>query len=172
MKLAPALRLLLFAFALLGASAPKAPFKEPDGFAGLKWGSSPEQAEKLFEVLPDSRKQNGPESELKARIKAGDVTLESTLRFVDGKFVALSLLIAEKDKSVIESAFEERYGAPTGRLGPVKVWTGTRVHIKLDASLVEMDHGQYITAAIEHADYRAYHERLRREAAGRVAKDL
>jgi len=170
-------RWLLCAFVLLGAAVPKkdtpppASFKEPDGFAGLRWGASISEAEKLFQVRGD-KKDLGREIEIKAWITVGEMILDSTLTFIDGGFVSIVFSADENYKDTLVAAFQLKYGPPTMRLPSSNFWHGRRVTIILNTVAVSIGGNRSIWGSLGHDTFAKFREQQQRESAGEAAKGL
>ncbi len=147
---------LALALSLTPNAAPA--FYEPDGFRGLKWGTSATEAEQILKGLFAKRVLVGDEPVCdrapagaavadgpvcRAQADIGTVRVKLYFEFYQDRFVAVTLLSTPTRYADLRRSFVERYGPPTRaetkrRFGPFSehsseevLWDGPMVHIKL-----------------------------------------
>ena len=101
---------------------------EPVDFRGMKWGISPEEADRLILEQWDKRRQAGElilstdrnvrhlddrSKQLGYRDKIGTVFARIELQFLDDKFLGVILSFEPEHFNQIDSAFKARYGKPS-----------------------------------------------------------
>jgi hypothetical protein len=186
-------------------------FEEPDNFRGIKWGSSPREARAIIhdqwrarglliayatwsEYLKFGIKPIEPENglygpkrdqgtgEFLFSDKIGDATADIHLWFVENKFVQAELTFLPGFFAILETAFTEKYGAPTlqeenevqNRLGAKFVnktlsWNGPNIRIRLQKYGTNLTKGR---AVIGKADYEDARVREFQQKSRDAAKDL
>jgi hypothetical protein len=133
-------------------------FYEPDGFRGVKWGTSATEAEQALKALHAKRVLVGDEpvcdrapggvavadsAVCTAQTHVGTVRVKLYFEFYQDRFVSVTLLSTPTRYADLRRSFIERYGPPTRaetkmRIGPFSehlgeevLWDGPSVHIKL-----------------------------------------
>jgi hypothetical protein len=147
---------LALAFYLFASDA--LAFYEPDGFRGIKWGTSLTEAEEILKAFHAKRVLVGDEpfcdsartSERPAdsAVCVANADIESVrvklyFEFYQDRFVAVTVLSTPTSYAALKRGFIARYGAPTRadrskKIGPFSeytseemFWEGPTVHIKL-----------------------------------------
>jgi hypothetical protein len=153
MSLVPPLAL---AFYLLVSDA--LAFYEPDGFRGIKWGTSLTEAEQILKALYAKRILVGDEPSCDSArtserladcaVCVANTDIESVkvklyFEFYQDRFVAVTVLSTPTSYAALKRSFIARYGAPTRadrrkKIGPFSeytseelLWEGPTVQIKL-----------------------------------------
>jgi hypothetical protein len=112
-------------------------FNEPDGFRGIPWGASEEavRAQMPGLCLPSVGGDFFGEVLCSRSFTIGNVPVDELLSLRSGGFVGVSFSFDPKYFILIEAAFKDRYGNPTGtnnEEGNVRhEWRGTKVYILL-----------------------------------------
>ena len=138
--------LLALAFSLVVFEA--LAFYEPDGFRGIKWGTSISEAEQILRALYAKQVLVGDEpvcdnTVCTANTDIGAVRVKLFFEFYQDRFVAVTVLSTPPSYADLKRSFIARYGTPTRadtkkRIGPFAEhtseevrWEGPTVHIKL-----------------------------------------
>ena len=192
-------------FCLLSFASAALAFEEPDNFRGIKWGASPaearqvirEQWEKrgvqpkpygryvLYRFYPDDGRLTVPESGLDwfgFRDLLGDADVRFTMKFLNNRFVHAEMEFDSGFLSIIQDAFEARYGPPTSKkdeeiqnragarfINRVLSWSGPTVSIRLEKYSGTVTNGRAWITQQPYVDY--LREEQKKKAAG-AAKDL
>jgi len=155
MRMGVALALAL-GFHLLASDA--LAFYEPDGFRGIKWGTSLADAQQMLKALYARRVLVGDEpscdsAQTSSRVPDSAVCVASTdidsvrvklyFEFYEDRFVAVTVLSTPASYATLKRGFISRYGSPTRadtkkKIGPFSeytseelLWEGPMVQIKL-----------------------------------------
>ena len=150
---------------LLGSGA-AFPFNEPDGFAGLKWGSS------LAEIKAKQKKvrrqpfgNDSREVTYVADGKIGEFSATIEYHLVDGRLRAVTVRFYTVLFDDVFKAFVERYGPPTTAHDNA-VWQGKNSFIFLWKQF------PHILASIQSRFYQDFTLSRQKEKAKSAAKDL
>lgn len=143
------------------------PFNEPDGFAGLKWGSSlAEIKAKHKKVIRDPSFEESPrEVSYMADGKIGEFSATIDYHLVDGKLQAVTVQFYHVLFDDVLKAFVERYGQPTTAQDGA-VWQGKNSLVLLWKKFPD------IFASIQSGSYQDFTLSRQKEKAKSAAKDL
>jgi len=146
---------LLLGLHLVAFDVPARAFYEPDGFRGIRWGTSLAEAQQTLKALHTKRILVGEEPVCDAAQGAADsvVCVASTdldavrvtlyFEFYEDRFVAVTVVSTPASYAALKRGFIARYGEPTRadkrtKMGPFSeytseelLWEGSTVQIKL-----------------------------------------
>ena len=133
-----------------------------NGFRELRWGSSVSDMMRAFPKAARTVEMeiSGRERVYKVNTTIGAAPVLLYLKFLDGKFAAVTISFERKDAEQIKRAFVERYGAPHKD----DAWIGKNVSILISVS--------ESVAVIRTADYINYRGEVERTKSKQAAKDL
>lgn len=147
---------LVLGFHLLAPDAEA--FYEPDGFRGIRWGTSLVEAQKILKDLYSKRVLVGDEpscnsAQASGRFPDSEVCVANTeidsvrvrlyFEFHEDRFVSVTVLSTPTSYATLKRGFISRYGSPTRtdkkqKIGPFSeytseelLWEGPTVQIKL-----------------------------------------
>ena len=175
--------LLVCGFAAISYAADA--WQEPEDFRGLKWGASPSEMYTIFPAAPVK-----PSLSYGERIKLffvsnekiGEVRTFFSIGFLDDGFAYVDISFKESDFTMIDQAFETRYGTPHAvrdvpvqtRAGAkftniVKTWNGPSLNIRLERYSNKITDGHAVIAKRAYVDE---FMRIRKEKRKDAAKGL
>jgi hypothetical protein len=154
--------LLIAAMLSVCAYAAAPAWKEPDGFRELRWGSS---VNDMIRAFPKASRAIEMEIGSRERVYKVNTTIGAApvllyLKFLDGKFTAVTISFERKDAEQIKKAFVERYGAPHKG----DTWMGKNVSIMISVS--------DSVAVMRTAEYVNYRLEVEKRKSKQAAKDL
>lgn len=162
---------LIIAVLLLASVGDGDAFSEPDGFRGIKWGATVEEAKATIVGLGCG-----------ARTCFGDLdiagqTVTAMLDFRDGGLYSVYLRFGSSRFGDLKPVFVERYGEPTPRRSEmvqhnvgakleneILEWSGEKVYIRLQRYTGKLRGGsaRIMTQAGRAEELRKFHEQLKR----------
>jgi hypothetical protein len=123
---------------ILGATTSAGePWREPDNFRGMRWGSTIEELKTQFPNIPF-----GNANHKGKRITTyhslgqyiGTIRADIVYGFLDNKFSQATIFFKSSDFSTIGSSFTARYGSPHSRR---KIGMGTAMGAKVNNEIYE-----------------------------------
>lgn len=103
--------------------------KEPAGFAGLRWGASPQEMSRFFDAR--ETRSGKREKRFQAGYRIGAVPVTVDFFFLDNRLVHVTLSFEPTYSQDVEAAFRERYGKPTADAGGAQFWLSKNVKVVL-----------------------------------------
>ncbi len=101
----------------------------PDGFAGIKWGSSVEELQKLFDVY---RYVNDPELKIyRAKTAFDQIPVIADFAFLHGGFVGVRLSFEPQYYQEMAGALKARFGSPGTESADKAGWIGDQSSVYL-----------------------------------------
>ena len=146
-------------------------FSEPDGFRGVTWGATVDEAQAKLPGLGCGTRTCFGDLDI-----AGQ-TVTAMFDFRDGGFYAVYLRFGSSRFEVLKSVFVERYGAPTQRRletvrnssgarleNEVLEWSGAKVYIRLQryAGRLRAGSARIMTQTGRAEELRKFHEQMKR----------
>jgi hypothetical protein len=162
---------LIIALSLLVSVGNGYAFAEPDGFRGVKWGATVDEAKATILGLGCGTRTCFGELDM-----AGQ-SVTAMLDFRDGGFYSVYLRFGSSRFEALKPLFVERYGAPTHRRSErvqaniggkseneILEWSGQKVYIRLQryAGRLKGGSARIMTQAGRAEELRKFHEQLKR----------